>query len=61
MVSTSIISPVYEAENIINELVRRAEFEIQKLQMIMKLFLLMMGALIIQGKQLNYYAKKTAK
>ena len=31
MVSTSIISPVYEAENIINELVRRVEFEIQKI------------------------------
>ena len=30
MLSTSIISPVYEAENIINELARRVEFEIQK-------------------------------
>ena len=31
MVSTSIISPVYEAENIIIELVRRIEYEIQKI------------------------------
>ena len=31
MVSASIISPVYEAENIINELVIRIEYEIQKI------------------------------
>ena len=31
MISVSIVSPVYEAENIINELVRRVEKEIKKI------------------------------
>ena len=61
MVSTSIISPVYEAENIINELVRRVEFEIQKITNDYEIILVDDGSTDNSWQVIELLCEKTAK
>ncbi|MAL64774.1 MAG: glycosyltransferase [Candidatus Marinimicrobia bacterium] len=60
MISVSIVSPVYEAENIINELVRRVEKEIKKITNDYELILVDDGSTDSSWKQIELLCEKNS-